>query len=445
MRSYQTIINQARFLVSPTEIVENFLEQRAARLKKDRFEDEGDEEFETALLSRNDALINLALARFCRHESTAQALLTGSQGSDIQSQAIRLSVLSNETLAGGPFAYFPKRLFGGKEQLAAWLSKTGDEEIVVLFNNPQLDDSFLTDFLEGDECWQAMSEKGRFAALSALSSNKRMKSAYDSSYMDGYAEYSYGAVFSAAWKLAETAPTTPQWARTLCWLYDQLQKDAFSIKNPLELAARWFPDPADAELSKQEREEVERGYLSHYQGVRKGLGMLALETKSSLAELLASADPAFRSAAYAAGDLTPEQIAAAYDKDGELAFNQAAHNRSLWRRAPTRQALHDIAWAIVKNDKHSDLMAANIYNGIKDNITKEHPDWFHDDEEYNPEPADKPATKEDLQQLADQLATPNTNGSALEQVKQSIQTLNSRIGWVWWFSLGALVASFKHF
>lgn len=233
------------------------------------------------------------------------------------------------------------------------------------------------------------------------------------------------------------------WAMALNWLYDRMEAKAFSIEKPLELAARWHPEPSDTDAVAQEAKDMEGGWLSHYQGVRKGLARLALSKDSKLlTTLLASDDPAFRSAAYSDGAITPEQLSAAYERDGELVFNQAMHNHKIWRSSAGRDALKAVAWSVVDNDKHSDLMAANIFNGIRSDLAKKHPDWFKDEEDFRPEmeASDEPATKADLQALSEMLAQPST-GQAMEQLRQSLNKLNSRLGWVWWFALGALVAS----
>ena len=79
-------------------------------------------------------------------------------------------------------------------------------------------------------------------------------------------------------------------------------------------------------------------------------------------------------------------------------FNEALHNLCLWRAADTRAALREIAWAVVGNDKHSDLLAANVYNAISKDMGRTHPDWFTEDED--PEPTinarEAPATKADI-------------------------------------------------
>ena len=117
--------------------------------------------------------------------------------------------------------------------------------------------------------------------------------------MDGYAEYSHGAVFDAGWSLCETAPTTRIWAAALNCLYDRMLPRSFSVKAPLDHLARW-PSPTDEKTAKDEADGLAGGWLSDWEGVRKGIGKLALHKNSKLAaDFLASDDPALRCSAYA--------------------------------------------------------------------------------------------------------------------------------------------------
>ena len=438
MRAFEEVIREARLLASSPELVASCLEERAGRLAENGILDEGDEELEAALLARGHPLIDLALAQFCRHSKTAKALFFREPAN----QAVRFAVLTNQVVGGSLFGCLPTNLFDqSKERLAAYLAAADLNEITALFQNPKVEDSFLRDYLEGDECWKALNEDRQIGSLQALHRNPRIKTPYNSDFMDGYAEYSYGAVFHAAWKLAVNSPVNQRWATALNWLYDSLEPNAFSIDDPLDVAKRWFPQtPEDIEHDQKRKSS---GFLSSFQGVRTGLAKLALSKDSSLkANLLASEDIAFRSAIYAHSDLTAMQINQAYENDGELAFEQLVHNKVLWRRADTRQALHDVAWAVVRNDKQSDLMAANIFNGVRDRFAKEHPDWFRDDEEFQPEPSSEAATKGDIEALASIIATAP---SSIQQLQGLLKTINSRLGWVWWFALGALVTNFGHF
>lgn len=436
-KSYKGIIKQAELMAMSPDAVAAVLAKRARQSKDEWRNDEVDDDMEAALLARGDPAIKLALAKHGRFIATLKPLFTSGEPSG----ATRLAVLSNTVVGGEIFSKFPAALFDDEDQAAAWLIACPSEELSALFENHNLDDSFLRDLLEAKKPWDQIPSDRLAAIVATLHRNERMRKPYDDPFMDGFAEYSYGAVFNAAWTLAERVEPTPRWAAALNYLYDRLETDAFSIKKPLELAARWHVDPTDADAIAKEAKEVERGWLSNHQGVRKGLARLALHKDSKLLPtLLASDDPAIRSAAYADGDIKPEQLSAAYERDGELVFNQAMHNHKIWRTQAGRDALKAIAWAVVHADKHSDLLAANIFNSIRTDLSKKHPDWFKDEDDFQPEleASDEPATKADVLALSEMLAQPS---QAMEQLRQSLAALNSRLGWVWWFSLGALATS----
>ena len=361
---------------------------------------------------------------------------------------IRLSCLANRSLGHEIFLSFPAGLLGRESgPMAEWLMTASDDELCALFENPTLSDSFLRDLLERSRGWEAIPDDKLCRMVSILHRNPRMRTARDDDYMDGWDEYSYGSVFNAAWKLSETAPATEGWAFSLGWLYEQLQPDAFSIKEPLALAARWHVAPDDAEANARQAKDHEIGYLGNMERVRKGLARLALSKSSKLLpELLASDDLAWRAAAYSAGNLNAEQLRAGYEKDGELVLTESMRNLLLWRSKDTRQALHDIAWGVVRNDKHSDLLAANQYNWMEKDVRKKHPAWFADEDAAKDEEdkvdSQAPATKADIASLSNQL---DGNAHGLDSIAKALGALMSRSGWIWWFSLGALVASLRHF
>ena len=312
--TYQTLIAKAELMAMAPEAVATFLRERAAN-DENRYDDPVDRETEAALRGRNDPLINLALAKYARSAATLLPLFESRE----PGSAIRLAVLSNTALEYGQFAPIGLNLFADRHKAVAWLVSAPDTEIEALFENPKLHDDFLRGLLKREKPWDVVPEERLCTFVGILARNKRMRTPYNRKRMDGYAEYSHGAVFDAAWSLAERVEPSQQWAFALCWLFVCMQTDAFSIKKPLTLAARWYPDPSNTKLAKEEAEENQRGYLSSYQGVRKGLARLALSKEAKILEkLLASDDPAFRSAAYAEGKLTSKQLYEAYDKDGEL-------------------------------------------------------------------------------------------------------------------------------
>lgn len=446
MRGYKTLIQEAELMAMSPEAVAEFLKGRAGQTKDEARDDPVDEEAEKALRRRADPLIDLSLACYGGHMEVVSELFESAGANS----PIRLACLANRSLGHEIFRSFPVGLLGREPgPMAEWLLTATDDELCALFENPTLSDSFLRDLLERGKGWDAISDDKLCRMVSILHRNPRMRTARDDDYMDGWDEYSYGSVFNAAWKLAETAPVNEGWAFSLGWLYEQLQTDAFSVKEPLKLAERWHIDPNDAEATKRQEKDHEIGYLGTMERVRKGLARLALSKGGKvLAELLASDDLALRAAAYAAGDLNAEQLRAGYEKDGELVLTEAIRNLSLWRTWGTRQALHDIAWGVVRNDKHSDLMAANQYNWMEKDIRKKHPTWFADEEggqsgdEDDDVDDQSPATKADISSLAGHL---DRQAQGAEAVAQALRNLMSRTGWIWWFSLGALVASLRHF
>jgi hypothetical protein len=321
-------------------------------------------------------------------------------------KAVRLACLCN-TSVGVRFAIwrkFPVGLFNNELEMAQWLGQATDDELRALFQNPALDDNFLLDLLERGKSWGTVSDKTLCSIISILANNERMSTPRQDDYMDGYAEYRYGAVFNAAWKLAESVEPTEDWAMALGRLYEQLETDAFSVDKPLSLTDRWRNDPADGEASRKEAEANAEGRLVNKQRVRKGLGRLALHKDSKLLNaLLTNDDIALRCSAYASGRLRPNQLSAAYQRDGELMFDVAVHNPWLWRAADTRAALKEIAWAVVHNDKHSDLLAANIYNSIRKDMRRKYPDWFSGEEDPEPvtDASGAPATKANIAAVAE--------------------------------------------
>lgn len=161
-----------------------------------------------------------------------------------------------------------------------------------------------------------------------------------------------------------------------------------------------------------------------------------------LGEILANADPACRAAAYAVGELLPEQVLAAYERDKLLAVNEILLNQDVWMRPDARQALHGVCWHAARDDKLSDLITVNHFNSMKERMVEDHPDWFAE-EEYAPEPDDKLATKADIAQAVDALAGQH-GGTSMEQLRNAIDAANRRLGWVFWIAVGALVAGLRH-
>ena len=375
MRGYKSIIQEAELLAMSPEAVAEFLKKRAKQSVDELDCDPVDEEAEEALRDRSSPLIDLALARYARYMETLRPIFQNSQ----PRSATRLAVLTNAT-SWPAYLHFPVELFGTREQeaceqAAAWLAGAPKEELQALFENPRIADDFLSDLLKRSKPWDAVPDECLVTIVAILGRNERMW-ALGEDFIDGFAHTRYQAVFNSAWKLAESVEPSERWAKALSYLYDRLEPYAFSIKEPLRLVNRWRPEPSNAKLADEEAKRNARGSLSHYQGVRKGLAKLALRGNSTLLpRLLASDDPGLRSAAYADGRLTPEQLLAANEREGKLVFDQTVRNRNLWlwRTAEGREALGKVAQGADSEDWYWPL-----YKNIWAIIAKEHPDWFKD-------------------------------------------------------------------
>jgi hypothetical protein len=337
----------------------------------------------------------------------------------------------------------PEALFEDQEQFKAWVLNADHLELQALFENPSIGDLFLAELLERRNIWVTVSDDRLLEIVAILATNERMHAAYDDTFMDGYAEYQHSAVFNAAWKLAESVPVNTGWAAALSELYGRLEPTAFSVEQPLELAKRWQSGIAETDNNVEPS-----GWLPGYQGVRKGLAVLALIKKSELLPtLLTSGDPALRAAAYAKGQLTTGQLESGYQKDGEFAFSHAVHNPRIWRTEESRTALKTIAWGVVRHDKHSDLMAANVFNGMREKMRARHPNWFQaeEDAERNIDPGTLPVTKAELAAMAEQIdQLGGIQAESTTALGQSITKLGSRVGWVWWLALGGLLLGLRH-
>ncbi|MHB1991402.1 hypothetical protein [Metallibacterium scheffleri] len=374
-------------MAMPPTAVAEFLKQRAGKSSYEDIYDPVDVGVEEALRGRGDLLINLALARYGRHMEAVSALFQAAE----PGSPVRLACLANRALADKTFFCLsfpvgllirePKRMawqspsWQDNEMFAKWLVVASDDELDALFENPTLSDSFLRGILKGRDGWESIPDDKLCHFVSILHCNPRMWTPREEDW-DGNADFDYSAVFDAAWRLAETAPATKDWADALGWLYEKLQPDSFSIKEPLALVSRWHVDPDDVEAK-----DHATGYLGAKGRVRKGLARLALHKDGKLlAELLASDDIALRAAAYAAGSLNADQLRAGYEKDGNLAYNEAIQNPNLWMTPVRRKALYDIARSVDRADKYYGMDAEEALGSMTKYMQKKHPEWFADEE-----------------------------------------------------------------
>lgn len=360
MRSYKILITEAELMASSPETVFQALKNRAIAQKSRSNADVIDEETEQSLKSRNDSLIDLALAQYGKHVSVVSSLFA----SVPPKHPLRLAALSNSNIERK--ASFPIHLFGDDDSLCRWLENAPEEEFEALFENPNLSSALLSDLLSRRGTWSAVSDDTLRKLVHALLKNERMHEGYQKQFVDQWKHFNYASVSDSAWLLAETVEPTERWASVLGWLYEKLETEAPSIKKPLSLATRWRVDSKDSAALQMEKELNADGNLSHRQRVRKGLGRLALRSDAKLAtKLLSDKDIALRCAVYSSAPMKAEQLKAAFKRDGALVFDEGVSNVYLWKADKTRSVLLDIATACDKREKGSSSARRERYSTVK--------------------------------------------------------------------------------
>jgi hypothetical protein len=430
---------EAQLAASTADRVFAWLEARAGR-PKDTPSDT-DPQVEKSLLARNDPLINLGLAQYGIEDETVKTLFNSSDPA--YRPALRLAVLSNQALVTHQAYHtgnLTEALMGHRRNAGEWLPELSNEELRALFKNPTLDENFLIDFLEQKTGWHELDERRQLFVLRALAKNPRMTAHYHSVIMDGYAEYKHSAVFSAAWRLAETATVKIQW----CWaLYELFWQTTASsmMKEPLEVAKRWLPDPANVKVAAAEASAFESGYLGAFAQLREQIARLAVQGSSvgaKLEVLLTHEDLPVRLAACQYGRLTEAQIAAAAARDPKFVFEAVVRNEWLWSRSATREVLKTLAWA--QPDPRSYMDAPNMYRHMEAEFRQKQPTWFKGEDQ---EPVDEdslPVTRGEFKEAVTELAGKiELTSPHLGTIQAAVLALLARSGWLRW-GLAAVLA-----
>lgn len=413
-----------------------------------------------ALLVRGDPLIDLGLARFGTGGGILRELFHRVDSALPEERknglALRLAVLSNEIGLGENMIGScgdPVRMFfdGDNAACVKWLNdisfqesdrKLGDQtnqifpcfpEIQALFENASMGARFLTAFLKGEEPWNQVDEIKHRAAVLALGQNKRACAEYKG-HGDSLDENFHRETLDTCWMLAEQVPVSMAWAAALGELYKYLPRKSYSSKDSLEVAKRWVLSTDDDSAAKDEVDSNKYGYLGHFQSVRMWLGCRAISNQwkeKNIDDALTSEDITLRCAAYRCMSLSEAQIKSAYERDKNFAVNYMLNNPDIWRNTDN----HFTLWAICNADASQDHFYA------RRRMKTLNPEWFQNENDQSNEPV----TKADITHALEQMQSESGLTVALDLLRKSVESVNSRLGWVFWFSLGALVASYKHF
>lgn len=322
---------------------------------------------EYILLRRQRPAIDLALAQHGRSGTVLHRVYQ--RGSN----SIKVVACSNASLFSG-------ELFGNhwrKESLIWIIMFNGPiREVRALCENPHMSSGVYTAMIER---WKPEAERAAdktylpedryIAVLNFLSLNPRVSQSREKSaernYMDGSSDYQYNKFYTSAWKLAETAPTTPPWANALANLFRNLHVPFKCIEDVDATIARWRPE--------DENEFAATGYVR---------SAIAAAFMTPSLEMLNHEDDAIRTAFYRKFDPDRKEfrdldLSEWIDRDRQIYFDISANDK-VWASSLGRSRLKSMLWHGSRKD--SDLLTMGFYQERIEYLEMEHPDWFADDD-----------------------------------------------------------------
>jgi hypothetical protein len=370
-------------------------------------------ETESALLSKDEPLITLALARYCIHRETLVAVFKGAM--DKNQVALRLACLNRIQKISYdsysmrlPYCLFESTRRRGdmgddicadegncNQEIVNWLSTAEHDEIAALFENENISDVFLYKFFNQEKYWHALASRTDQKSLIQdafyfIKENKKIHKG----------EYLHRDYIQKACDLPKKVEPTLKLARALSGLYEKLERSAFGGIDS-SIIEKWMIDD----------DEKGFGYeLGPYATLRIYLYNVHHLKKYDLT----SNDIAYRCAQYLFckfnhsvrnaifqdkeewPSLTPDCIYEAFEKDGITACTYLIKNESLWRYKATREALAKVWGKLGYNEKEYVFPSFwDLWNGYE----KSHPEWFN---EFDPDKRDiRDMNVRDLKDLLD--------------------------------------------
>lgn len=328
------------------------------------------EGLEKLLLARNDKLINLGLALFCKTPDVGYKLFSGARTTVV--------VTSNETSEQPQDSAIKKAALSGRSvkdsYSAGWLINEDvlpkllsgwDEELLrVLLSNPSIPDEILIDIFERNGVFKDLSKDKWVLLVGWVGSNERLAVPYSSTWMDGYGEYLYEKVFTSAWQLFEVFPLNKAAARVLEFLSEKLVVCVPSGMDVMDVVKRWgSPDNSEDEEA--------------FAGVREALIKLVETHSGEFKKLKDSDDLAVRKGYYGnMKRIKPQDVKACFEKDGSNFLDAALYNKSFFSCEEVREALKEACWSVP--DKNSMMDYPNYFNVHREALESKHPEWFQD-------------------------------------------------------------------
>jgi hypothetical protein len=326
--------------------------------RTDTFFDSGHEVLEYILYRRKNKLIDLGLAKYASNQFVLRRVFDKGNG------GVRCAVLSSRHLID--------RQEWGTRHLIIDIEKIVEHgnrrELNALAANPYLGDGYYEHMIDRTGYFKGLTDLQYKRMLYQLGDNPRISTARDETVLDGFADFEYRNVFTAAWGLCKKVPATQEWASILQNLLKNAQPPT-GMSNLREVLERWRIDELD--------EDGEISVFSSY----------SFYLRSRLADLLHADDQLVNSDDLAARQsfyrrFSPykyEDWPAFLEKDGEDFVESAMDNMELWRDKEERKKLHDIVWDCP--DPNSSMNMPNSYRAREEGLKERFPNWFLEGDE----------------------------------------------------------------
>ncbi|QKM44059.1 hypothetical protein HI792_15885 [Ralstonia solanacearum] len=339
------LITQARLKLAEPDVVYHALESYGQFLVA-RSRWDYDKELENALLGRDNRLIDLALAKNAASDDVVGGLyrrsLEGTSDPDYD-KAVRLACLANQAAVN---MLLPANSQGIDATELRRLALQGDsDELGALMRNPGRRNVLVA----------AYGRQGVFENIPDERWFHLVSNSVDNPGLNVDESNVYGPDFTA-WDLQkaivgllQTAPVEPRWIYALYSLLLTLNpENARSLESKAafqELLARWKAARVPKTLDKAVDAE---GYYSTNTLVEEFCGVMAAlyghifeNRKFEQVGAFDSEDLVLRCAHYGRGEMSPEQMGQAWEKDGNLFALTALFNNQLLLKTSCRQRLED--------------------------------------------------------------------------------------------------------
>ncbi|NQY63165.1 MAG: hypothetical protein HRT38_05435 [Alteromonadaceae bacterium] len=323
------------------------------RRKKISFMDEDRSKLEEMLLERNDPIIDLALALYGSTPDVAYELFKR------PSKELKIATLSGTQVL--------KEFLGKDDFVDRVLSDLIEEDDTELyhpfFSNDLLPDEIIISLYEREDPFDKLDDRDWVLCCSYTDKNKRISTPYNSTWLDGLAEYDYNKLFSAGWNLFKTFPKTPLAANVLSNLASVLVVHPPYDTNLIDMISRWKKESDD------DSDAYDRA---------RSYGANMINDSRQFEELKKSDDLALRKAYYRNQKwVKPEDVLEGFEKDSIDYIDEALYNMNIFANAEAREALKKVCWEAPDPGSHMDQ--PNYFNGRCEYWQSQHPEWFEDE------------------------------------------------------------------